>query len=266
MLGGGGFISRITEEVRQKRGLAYSVYSYFSPYAAAGAVPDRPADARDQAEEALEWCARRWRDFVANGPDRRRSCEGAKQNIIGGFPLRIDSNRKIHDYLALIGFYRLPLTYLDDFRAASSGDAPSRSGTPSAPHRSRPHGDGGGGRRAKRREALTARDARRHCATGCASSAARGAAGLLRFPDAAGLRPTPDRVRETLFNWLGQDLTGQACLDLFAGSGALGFEAASRGARRVVMVERDPRVFARSQANAARARTRARWNWCGRMR
>ncbi len=62
---------------------------------------------------------------------------------------------------------------------------------------------------------------------------------LLDFPDSAGLRPTPDRVRETLFNWLGQDLPGWACLDLFAGSGALGFEAASRGAGRVVMVERD---------------------------
>ena len=59
----------------------------------------------------------------------------------------------------------------------------------------------------------------------------------IRFPDAAGLRPTPDRVRETLFNWLGQDLTGRRCLDLFAGSGALGFEALSRGAAEVVMVE-----------------------------
>lgn len=66
----------------------------------------------------------------------------------------------------------------------------------------------------------------------------------LRFAPRPGLRPTPDRVRETLFNWLGQTLTGRQCLDLFAGSGALGFEAASRGARRVVMVERDPLVFA----------------------
>jgi 16S rRNA (guanine966-N2)-methyltransferase len=65
---------------------------------------------------------------------------------------------------------------------------------------------------------------------------------VLRFPDAEGLRPTPDRVRETLFNWLGQDLSGLACLDLFAGSGALGFEAASRGAGKVVLVERAPRV------------------------
>ena len=61
--------------------------------------------------------------------------------------------------------------------------------------------------------------------------------------DRPGLRPTPDRVRETLFNWLGQRLDGLACLDLFAGSGALGFEAASRGAARVVMVEQDRTVF-----------------------
>ena len=62
---------------------------------------------------------------------------------------------------------------------------------------------------------------------------------LLRFPPTAQLRPTPDRVRETLFNWLGQRLDGLACLDLFAGSGALGFEALSRGASRAVMVETD---------------------------
>ena len=62
---------------------------------------------------------------------------------------------------------------------------------------------------------------------------------LVRFPGTPGLRPTPDRVRETLFNWLGQRLDGLACVDLFAGSGALGFEALSRGAERVVMVERD---------------------------
>ena len=71
----------------------------------------------------------------------------------------------------------------------------------------------------------------------------------IRFTPRADLRPTPDRVRETLFNWLGQDLTGRACLDLFAGSGALGFEAASRGATRVVMVERDAAVYAALEKN-----------------
>ncbi len=73
---------------------------------------------------------------------------------------------------------------------------------------------------------------------------------VLRFPDSEALRPTPDRVRETVFNWLGQDLSGLSCLDLFAGSGALGFEAASRGAQRVVMVENAPRVLAALEANA----------------
>ncbi len=72
---------------------------------------------------------------------------------------------------------------------------------------------------------------------------------VLRFPDADGLRPTPDRVRETLFNWLGQDLGGMTCLDLFAGSGALGLEAASRGAERVVLVESSAPVAEALQAN-----------------
>ncbi|VXB48193.1 putative methyltransferase [Burkholderia sp. 8Y] len=74
--------------------------------------------------------------------------------------------------------------------------------------------------------------------------------------DLEGLRPTPDRVRETLFNWLGQDLDGQRCLDLFAGSGALGFEAASRGASRVLMVERSARAAAQLRANQDRLAAR----------
>ena len=71
----------------------------------------------------------------------------------------------------------------------------------------------------------------------------------IRFADRPDLRPTPNRVRETLFNWLGQDLTGLACLDLFAGSGALGFEAASRGAARVVLVEHERAAHAALTAN-----------------
>jgi 16S rRNA (guanine966-N2)-methyltransferase len=73
---------------------------------------------------------------------------------------------------------------------------------------------------------------------------------VIRFPPAGQLRPTPDRVRETLFNWLGQRLDGLACLDLFAGSGALGFEALSRGAARVVMVESDRSVAAALRESA----------------
>ena len=73
---------------------------------------------------------------------------------------------------------------------------------------------------------------------------------ILHFPSSSGLRPTPDRVRETLFNWLGQDLEGLDCLDAFAGSGALGFEAASRGAARVLMLERDSQALAALRENA----------------
>ena len=74
---------------------------------------------------------------------------------------------------------------------------------------------------------------------------------LVKVGEAPGLRPTPDRVRVTLFNWLGQDLAGLDCLDLFAGSGILGFEAASRGARSVTLIEMDQRVFATLRQNAA---------------
>ncbi len=75
---------------------------------------------------------------------------------------------------------------------------------------------------------------------------------VIHFPDSAGLRPTPDRVRETLFNWLGQRLDGKICLDLFAGSGALGFEALSRGAAQVVMVEQSQSVVRSLTENAQR--------------
>ena len=73
----------------------------------------------------------------------------------------------------------------------------------------------------------------------------------IRVPARPGLRPTPDRVRETLFNWLGQDLDGLDCLDLYAGSGALGFEAASRGAARVVLVEKDRATVAQLERSRA---------------
>lgn len=72
---------------------------------------------------------------------------------------------------------------------------------------------------------------------------------VLRFPDAQGLRPTPDRVRQTLFNWLGQDLTGKTCLDLFAGTGALGFEALSRHAKHVTLCELARAPFLALQQN-----------------
>ena len=98
---------------------------------------------------------------------------------------------------------------------------------------------------ALRRSATAATPGRRAAAAGrnrVRIIAGRWRSRLVRFPPAANLRPTPDRVRETLFNWLGQRLDGLACVDLFAGSGALGFEALSRGAARVVMVESDREV------------------------
>lgn len=73
---------------------------------------------------------------------------------------------------------------------------------------------------------------------------------ILHFASAPGLRPTSDRIRQTVFNWLGQELHGQHCLDLFAGTGALGFEAASRGAEKVVMVELNPLVYRNLLGNA----------------
>jgi zinc protease len=114
VLGGGGFSSRISEEVRQKRGLAYSAYSYFAPLAQKGSFVIGMQTRKDQAQQALDVTMKTLRDYVASGPTAKE-LEDAKKNLIGGFPLRIDSNRKIHDYLTVIGFYQLSLTYLDDF-------------------------------------------------------------------------------------------------------------------------------------------------------
>ena len=114
VLGGGGFASRLNEEIRQKRGYAYSTYSYFNPLALEGPFQIAVQTKKDTAEEALKVAQDTLARFVAEGPTPQE-LEAAKQNIIGGFPLRIDSNKKIQDYLAIIGFYRLPLTYLEDF-------------------------------------------------------------------------------------------------------------------------------------------------------
>ena len=114
VLGGGGFASRINDEVRQKRGLAYSTGSYFSPLAQKGSFVISMQTRKDQAQEALDVTMKTLRDFVANGPTAKELAD-AKTHLVGGFPLRIDNNRKIHEYLAVIGFYNLPLTYLDEF-------------------------------------------------------------------------------------------------------------------------------------------------------
>jgi len=114
ILGGGGFVSRIMEEVRQKRGLAYSASSYFYPLQREGPFVISMQTRRDQAAQALEVARATLAEFVKSGPTEEE-LTAAKRNIVNGFPLRIDSNRKIHEHLALVGFYRLPLSYLEDF-------------------------------------------------------------------------------------------------------------------------------------------------------
>jgi zinc protease len=114
ILGGGGFVSRLMNEVREKRGLAYSVYSYFMPLQQPGVFQIGLQTKKEQADEALTLVRKTVAEFVAKGPTEKELI-AAKQNIIGGFALRIDSNHKILDYLSIIGFYELPLSYLDDF-------------------------------------------------------------------------------------------------------------------------------------------------------
>jgi zinc protease len=114
ILGGGGFVSRLTEEVREKRGLVYSVYSYFMPMVELGPFQIGLQTKKEQAEEATKVVNSTVAKFIANGVTEKE-LKAAKDNIIGGFPMRIDSNAKILDYLSLIGFHNLPLTYLEDF-------------------------------------------------------------------------------------------------------------------------------------------------------
>jgi zinc protease len=114
ILGGSGFSSRLVKEVRVKRGLSYSVYSYFLPLARKGPFQLTLQTRGDQTTEAVAVAQDTLRGFIEAGPsDEER--EAAIKNITGGFPLRIDSNRDIVAYLAVIGFYGLPLDYLDTF-------------------------------------------------------------------------------------------------------------------------------------------------------
>jgi zinc protease len=112
ILGGGGFASRLTEEVRQKRGLSYSVYSYFAPGMHAGAFTLGLQTRPEQAQQAVQVSRDVLRRFVADGPTPAE-LKAAKDFLEGGFALRIDSNRKLLDNLANIGWYDLPLNYLD---------------------------------------------------------------------------------------------------------------------------------------------------------
>ena len=112
VLGGGGFVSRLTNEVREKRGLSYSVYSYFSPTQHAGAFSVGLQTRPDQAAQAVQVATDVLSDFVRNGPTEQE-VQAAKDFMIGGFALRLDSNRKLLDNLSNIAWFDLPLDYLD---------------------------------------------------------------------------------------------------------------------------------------------------------
>jgi len=114
ILGGSGFSSRIVDEVREKRGLAYSSYSYFVPMRDKGPFLLGLQTKNAQAEEALQVLRETLGTFIKDGPTDDE-LEHAIKNITGGFPLRIDSNKDIVGYLAMLGFYELPLDYLQTF-------------------------------------------------------------------------------------------------------------------------------------------------------
>ena len=114
VLGGSGLISRLSQEVREKRGLSYSVYSYFMPLREPGPFLLGLQTKNSQRTEALTVVRRVLKEFTEKGPTPEELA-AAKKNVTGGFPLRIDSNRKIAEYLTVIGFYGLPLSYIDDF-------------------------------------------------------------------------------------------------------------------------------------------------------
>ncbi len=114
ILGGSGLTTRLSEEVREKRGLAYSVYSYFSPMRQAGPFMLGAQTQNSKAKETLKVIRNTLEQFIANGPTEQE-LTASKQNITGGFPLRISSNSQIVEYLTVLGFYNLPLDYLDKF-------------------------------------------------------------------------------------------------------------------------------------------------------
>lgn len=117
VLGGSGLVSRLSEEVREKRGLSYSVSSYLSPMEQDGPYLFSLQTRNDQVDEALKVMRDTLQEFVDKGP-KDEELVASKSNITGGFALRIDSNSKILSYLVMIGFYDMPLDYLDTFSAS----------------------------------------------------------------------------------------------------------------------------------------------------
>ena len=116
ILGGGGMVSRLFEEVREKRGLSYSVYSYFSPMRFKGPFIAGLQTKTDQSDEAISVVLENIKNYIELGPTEEELIS-AKKNIIGGFPLRVDSNSKILNYVVVVGYYKLPLDYLRTFNS-----------------------------------------------------------------------------------------------------------------------------------------------------
>lgn len=116
ILGGNGLVSILSDEIREKRGLSYSTYSAFIPMRERGPFLLGLQTRNDQAKDALNLLQSTLKDFVTNGPTQAQ-LDAAKMNLTGGFPMRIDANSKIVEYLSAIGFYGLPLDYLDKFIA-----------------------------------------------------------------------------------------------------------------------------------------------------
>ena len=116
VLGGGGFDSRLTKAIRDKKGLAYSVYSYFMPMRELGPYQIGLQTRREATNDAVDSARAELERYLEEGPSDAELTQ-AKNNLVGGFPMRIDSNKKILEYLAVIGFYRLPLDWLDTYTA-----------------------------------------------------------------------------------------------------------------------------------------------------
>lgn len=116
ILGGGGLVSRLADEVREKRGYAYSVYSYFQPMREAGPFVLGLQTKNTQKADALKVVRRVLGEFIAKGPTAKE-LEDAKKHLVGGYPLKLAGNRKIADQVAYIAFYELPLDWLDTFTA-----------------------------------------------------------------------------------------------------------------------------------------------------
>lgn len=116
VLGGGGMVSRLFAEVREKRGLSYSAYSYFSPMRFEGPFIAGLQTKTEQVDEALSVLMENINSYIETGPTKEELI-ASKKNITGGYPLRIDSNGKILNYVFVIGYYKLPLDYLDTFNA-----------------------------------------------------------------------------------------------------------------------------------------------------